>query len=304
MTRIRVGTCSWTDPQLIKAGTFYPPEANDAESRLRFYSQNFSVVEVDSSYYALPAQATARLWAERTPQDFIFHVKAFSLFTNHPTKPPSLPLDIAKALGNLPAGKANLYYRDVPAELRAELWRRFRSALSPLEQAIKLGRVLLQFPPWFYPSKENHEHILECADKLKGVRCSVEFRAGSWLSEKHREGTLSFLRDNDLAFVCVDEPQGFKSSVPPVMAVTSDLALVRFHGRNAETWEKRGLTPAQRFDWYYSKAELAEWVPKLERMASEAREVHALVNTNNSDQAVVNARLLLGLLGDLRAFSI
>lgn len=125
MGRILVGTCSWTDPQLIKAGTFYPLQSNDAESRLRYYSQNFPIVEVDSSYYALPSPVTAKLWAERTPDDFVFDIKAFSLFTNHPTKPAALPRDIAKELGPLPATKNNFYYRDVPEEIRGELWRRF-----------------------------------------------------------------------------------------------------------------------------------------------------------------------------------
>lgn len=299
MGKILIGTCSWTDPSLIKAGTFYPPEANDAESRLRYYAENFPIVEVDSSYYALPQRRTAELWAERTPQHFKFDVKAFSLFTNHPTRPASLPRDIAKAMGPLPEGKNNLYYRDVPQEVRNELWIRFKEALTPLHDARKLGLVLLQFPHWFYPSRESLDHILACAEKLKPMRCSVEFRSASWLNEKHRDSTLAFLRDNDLPFVCVDEPQGFKSSVPPLAAVTADIALVRFHGRNVETWEKKGLTTAERFNWYYSQAEMSDWVPKLRQMASQASEVHALMNTNYGDQGIVNARLLARLLGQL-----
>ncbi|MDO8671259.1 MAG: DUF72 domain-containing protein, partial [Dehalococcoidia bacterium] len=252
MAGIRVGLCSWTDPQLLQAGTFYPAAATDAESRLRFYSKQFPVVEVDSSYYALPSAATASLWAERTPEDFVFHLKAFSLFTNHPTKLSALPRDIRGLLGPLPDGKTNLYYRDVPEELRAELWRRYVNALAPLRQANKMGRVLLQFPPWFYPSRESEDHILTCVDRLKPLSCSVEFRQRSWLSEKHSVDTIAFLREHNLTFVCVDEPQGFRSSVPPVVAATSDLAIVRFHGRNADTWEKKGLTTAERFNWNYS----------------------------------------------------
>lgn len=299
MGRVLIGTCSWTDPQLIKAGTFYPRHATDAESRLRFYSGQFPIVEVDSSYYALPQRRTAELWAERTPQDFKFDVKAFSLFTNHPTKATALPRDIAKALGPLPECKANFYYREVPEELRGELWDRFKAALLPLKEAGKMGLVLLQFPHWFYPSRDSQEHILTCAEKLRPLPCSVEFRSASWLSEKHRSSTLSFLRDNRLPFVCVDEPQGFKSSVPPVVAVTGDVALVRFHGRNADTWEKKGVTPSERFNWYYSEAEMREWVPRIQEMASQAREVHALMNTNHGDQGIVNARLLSRLLPGL-----
>ena len=300
MGRVLIGTASWTDPSLIKAGTFYPPEANDAESRLRHYAQHFPLVEVDSSYYALPSERTAALWAKRTPESFTFDVKAFSLFTNHPTKPAALPRDVARAIGPIPQDKKNLYYRDVPEELRDELFRRFKGALDPLRESGKMGLVLLQFPPWFSPSNDNREHIVRTAANLDPYRCSVEFRSSSWLSEKNQEGTLSFLRENNLPFVCVDEPQGFKSSVPPVAAATSDVALIRFHGRNAETWEKKGLTPSERFNWYYSEGAMGEWVPKVADLAQGAREVHALMNTNYGDQGIVNARLLQRLLGQLQ----
>jgi len=289
MGDILVGICSWTDPTLIKSGRFYPSWAKSAEDRLKFYASNFKIVEVDSSYYAMPAEVTSRLWVERTSQDFVFDVKAFRLFTQHPTQAKVLPKDIRDAL---PAGtkeKDNLYQRDVPPELADELWHRFEQALLPLDSAMKLGGVLFQFPPWFYVGNEQRDYILSCKERLPQYRIAVEFRNNSWLNEKNRERTIGFLRDNKLAFVCVDEPQGFKSSVPPVVESTSDIAVVRFHGRNTATWEKKGLAVQERFNYLYSDEELREWVPKVRELAGKTTQLHALFNNNYEDKAVRNA---------------
>lgn len=294
--RIRIGTCSWTDPSLIRAGTFYPAGAQTAEARLAHYASQFDLVEVDSSYYAMPSRRNATLWAERTPADFIFDVKAFRLFTNHPTQPQALPADIR---GALPAGvsqKNNLYYRDVPPELLQHLWTRFDDALLPLDSAGKLGVVLLQFPPWFQPGLAQMDHLLACKERLAAHRVAVEFRNSHWLSERNRDATFSFLRQHDLAFACVDEPQGFSSSVPPLAEATAGTALVRFHGRKASAWEGKNASPSDRFDYYYDEEELAPWVDRIKRCAAEAHEVHVLFNTNNGDQGVVNARLMAQLL--------
>ena len=80
-----VGTGSWTDPTLIKSKRFYPPGCSSAEARLRFYASQFPIVEVDSSYYAMPNGSNSVLWVERTPASFTFNIKAFRLFTGHQT---------------------------------------------------------------------------------------------------------------------------------------------------------------------------------------------------------------------------
>ena len=144
--------------------------------------------------------------------------------------------------------------------------------------------------------------IEEAVDRLGGWQASVEFRNGSWLNEKNAERTLRFLADRGIAFVMVDEPQGFKSSVPPVTAVTSsELAVVRFHGRNAATWEAKGITPAERFRYLYSRDELSEWVPRIRQAASEARETHVLMNNCYANYGTTNAREIAHLLEDLEA---
>ncbi|MCL0050440.1 DUF72 domain-containing protein [Dehalococcoidia bacterium] len=295
MGNILIGTCSWTDPTLLKSG-FYPRDCRTAEGRLRYYSQNFNLVEVDSTYYSLLAERTAELWCRRTPEDFTFDVKAFSLFTQHPTQVQSFPRDIRNALSKDTAQRPRIYYHELPLEIRNELWERFARALLPLDSAGKLGVVLFQFPPWFYPREDNRRYIARCQESLPQYRIAVEFRNGAWLSEKERDRTLSQLRDNDLAYVSVDEPQGFRSSVPLLAEATSDVAVVRFHGRNKENWEKKGIAVVERFKYLYSREELGEWLPRLQSLASRRRELHVLFNNCYGDYGVRNAMDITDLM--------
>lgn len=297
MAKIRVGTASWTDPTLINSGRFYPDSARSAEARLQYYASQFNIVEVDSSYYALPNERNSYLWAERTPDDFVFNFKVFRIFTQHPTPLNSLPKNIRAQLSPELQNKANLYYRDLPPEVMDDLWKRFESALLPLDSAGKLGVVLFQFPSWFYPGNEQREYILSSKKKLPQYRLAVEFRHNSWLNGKNIDRTLTFLRESDLPFACVDEPQGFKSSVPPLAEVTSDIGLVRFHGRNSETWEKKGISPAERFNYLYTEEELRPWVGKIAHMSQQSNEMYILFNNCYEDKAVVNARQMSLMLG-------
>lgn len=297
MGRIRIGTCSWTDPTLIDSGRFYPDSARSAEARLKHYAGQFDLVEVDSSYYALPNERNGYLWAERTPDNFLFDFKVFRLFTQHPAPLSSLPKNAREELAPELQQKGNLYYRDLPAELANQLWARFEAALLPLDTVGKLGIVLFQFPPWFYPGSQQLDYILSCKQRLGQYRIAVEFRNNVWLSEKNRGATLGFLRHNDLPFVCVDEPQGFRSSVPPLAEATSDIGLVRFHGRNRQTWEQKGISTAERFNYLYSEEELKLWADRIGELARQTKEMHILFNNCYQDKAVVNARQM-GLILD------
>ena len=298
MTPLFFGTCSWTDKSLINSGLFYPPSVKTPEERLRFYASQFPVVEVDSSYYGMPSERNSALWVERTPEPFQFHFKAFRLFTHHPTPLRALPTDMREALPGKVQDKGNLYLRDIPSEAVQELWRRFEDALLPLESAGKLGLVLFQFPSWFLPSYESSDHILTCQERLPQYRLAVEFRNASWLNDRNRERTFRFLRDHGLTYVCVDEPQGFASSVPPEAVATSDIAYVRFHGRNSQRWEARGASASERFNYYYTYRELEEWVSRVRYLQEEAGEVYLMFNTNYQDQGVVNAQKMAALLGE------
>jgi uncharacterized protein YecE (DUF72 family) len=297
VNNILVGTASWTDKTLIESGRFYPPEAKDAETRLRYYASQFPLVEIDSTYYALPAERSSQAWAERTPAHFIFDVKAFRLFTGHQALPTALPADLRKALGSI--AKKNLYYRDLSAEIRGELWQRFRSGLEPLRRSGKVGAVLLQFAPWFVFGRESLDHILHCMEMLPGFRLATEFRNKSWFSEKTRSRTIEFEREHGLTHVVVDEPQGFTSSIPQIWEVTSsDLAIVRFHGHNREMWTKKGLaSSAERFNYLYSEAELEQLAKSVSELGREARDTHALFNNCHGDKAQRNALQMRRLLG-------
>jgi len=167
----------------------------------------------------------------------------------------------------------------------------------PLHSAGKLGAVLFQFPQWFVIGRKNKEYVLECRDRLKDFRIAVEFRHKSWLEERNRDETLGFLEENGLPFVCVDMPQGFDSSLPPIAAATSkDLAMVRFHGRDPKAWTTKSETAAERFRYEYKEPELREWVPMINDLSKHARETHVLMNNCYRDYAVNNARQLRSLL--------
>ena len=295
--QIQVGTCSWTDPTLIDSKSFYPSTDMTAEERLAFYSEEFPIVEVDSTYYAPPSERVAGLWVERTPDQFTFDIKAFRLLTQHPTPPKSLWKTFRAKLPEGMADKPNVYMRDLPRELQAEATQAFRNALMPLHSAGKLGVVLFQFPPYVYPTRGAFGYMKWVTEQLSDFQLAIEFRNGRWLDEEHVSDTLDFLERHSLAYVCVDEPQGFKSSVPPVVAVTAPVAEVRFHGRNVENWEKKGISAAERFRYDYPKDELAEWVPRIETLAEDADTVHALMNNCYSDYGIRSARGLGELLG-------
>jgi uncharacterized protein YecE (DUF72 family) len=223
--------------------------------------------------------------------------KAFATLTTHHTDPKRLPKDIREAMPKEAREKKRVYPKDFPAETRDELFARFWVALEPLRRSGKLGAVLLQYPDWFVISRENKAEIVRARELLPDDRLAVEFRNATWMSERNREETLELLRKNGLTYVSVDEPQGFPSSIPPVAAATSaDLAIVRFHGRNADNWKKPGLTAAERFDYSYSRKELEEWLPRINELAEQAKEVHLLMNNCYGDKAVNNARDLAELL--------
>ncbi|HKF76733.1 MAG TPA: DUF72 domain-containing protein [Candidatus Dormibacteraeota bacterium] len=294
---VRVGTASWTDPTMTAPGVFYPPEAQSAEDRLRYYASRFPVVEVDATYYGLPQEQVSKRWAERTPDGFVFHVKAHALMTGQPTETRRLPKALREELPADLRDKPRVYADRLPSDLVDEVWAAFRRGIEPLRASGRLGAVLLQFPRWVFPSHETREHIRAARSRLGGLPVSVEFRHGSWFNEKNAERTLRFLTDEAIPYVMVDEPQGFKSSVPPVVAVTSPkLAIVRFHGRNAQTWEQRNLTPAERFRYLYDEDELADWVPRVMAVARGTERTDLVFNNCSANYGTTNASEIASLL--------
>ena len=296
---VLVGTASWTEPTLIKSGRFYPPEAKSAEDRLRFYAGQFPVVEVDSSFYAMPSFNNAVQWTDRTPEGFVFDVKLFRAFTLHQTPLKSLPKDMREEVEPLANKSGNLYYHELPDGLRDGLWNMFLEAIGPLKSAGKLGYLLLQLPPWGVKNRDNVRHVEQCLEKLDGYQVAIEFRNATWLSGRSRASTLAMLREMNVPMVIVDEPQGFGSSIPLVWECTStEMAVVRFHGHNDEMWTKKGLpTSALRFNYLYSEQELQDLAQPVQALAAETKRVHAMFNNCYEDYAQVNARQFRELLG-------
>jgi len=297
---IRVGTAGWGDPSLIRSGRFYPKGCTSPEARLRYYASQFPLVEVDSSYYALPSARNAELWAQRTPPGFTFNVKAFRLFTGHQTPPRALPPDITEAMAAHFDSKRNLYYKDTPDEIRSELWRRFEAGVRPLQAAGKLNALHFQFAPWVTPAPDWQRHIEECVGRMAGYLLAVEFRNRAWFDGRRDATTLQLERDLGVAHVVVDEPQASKRSIPQVWAVAApELVVVRLHGRNEATWEIKGQPDASaRFNYDYSDAELSMLAAPIKRLAEQAQEVHVVFNNNFGDQGQRNARSLMALLDD------
>jgi uncharacterized protein YecE (DUF72 family) len=289
MGDIKVGTASWTDKTLLASG-WYPQTADTPEKRLAHYARQFPLVEVDATYYSPPAEQTARLWVDRTPPAFTFNIKAFSLLTGHPTKVSAIYKDLRPE-----TDKKNVYPGDLSPQAMEDVWTRFLSALDPLAEAGKLGVLLFQFPPWFTIRRSNKQYLLEVAKRCSPLRVAMEFRHASWFEGDNRAETLEFLRKNDLPFVCVDMPQGYRSSIPPVLEPTADLAVMRFHG-HSEKWTSKDIY--EKFGYLYADRELKDWAPKLRSLADDTGETHVLMNNCYSDYAQRNATRLLDFLND------
>ena len=302
LTPIRIGTCSWADEALSKY--FYPPGL-PAKERLAYYSDHFDTVEVDSTYYRLPAESMVQGWADRTPDGFTMHVKAFGLMTRHPVKVEVLPEDLRDAMPVDERGRVDR----PPRELRGEVFRRFLESLEPLRTQDKLGGILFQLPSYIVYKEHSLDYLTWAREQLGGDEMLVEFRHRSWLDDENRANTLAFLESIDAAYVTVDAPKSdtAKNLIPTVAAVTSRTAYFRFHGRNLATWNKRGGSAAERFDYLYSDDELEEIAPTLQKLAGQSEQAYAFFNNNASSedpenplgrvsQAAANARQLRRLL--------
>ncbi len=292
---VRTGTCSWTDPTLVKETDWYPRRSMSAADRLAHYASSFSVVEADSTYYWPPSPELARSWVERTPPGFRMNVKGYSLLTHHPTRRDSLWEDLRASVLPEHEGKRNIYAHHLEPEALEEAWDRFVHAVAPLREGGRLGAVLLQYPEWFTPKRANRSELERVRERMGDLPVCVEFRSPLWLAEEERQRTLALLRDQALSFVAVDAPAA--SGLSPVVAATSSLSVVRFHGRADETWKKKGITAAERFRYLYDDRELLQWVPRVEELAGDSDEVHLLMNNCYRDYGVRNAADLAGLLG-------
>lgn len=276
MARIRVGTASWTDHD-----PFYPPEYSRAAMRSRrieYYARYFDVVEVDATFYHLLPARNFAMWAERTPADFLFDVKAYSELTWHHRD----------QQGNAQAPHADTFHL-------------FSEMIQPMREAGKLGAILFQFPPWFTFDEERLEYFDTMREALPDDTIAVEFRHRSWLEGARLERTRAALKERRLAYCAVDEPQVGAGSAPSVMMITDPhFTMTRFHGRNRKMWYGKGLSSSRdRFDYLYTREELAPWVERIRQAAAQltGSEAHVIANNNASNYGIVNALDLQDMFG-------
>ncbi len=286
---IHVGTCSWTEKSLVKSGEWYPKFARTAETKLKYYSEHFDTVEVDSTFYAIPTKSNAYLWADRTPEGFIFHIKVYGVMTGHAVDPRTLPPDI---LAELPQEERSQKAVFVKAPHLVELITdRFIEALYPLLSRGKLGVMVYQFPPWFTYKPEHLDFILARKELLGGrYRMAVEFRPGSWYAPATGDKVFHFLQKNGIIHVVADEPQyGSLATVPFVPQTTTDIAYYRLHGRNKENWLKKGIETSLRYAYEYSEEELKGFVPHIEISSKAAKTTYVIFNNCHGASAMRNA---------------
>jgi uncharacterized protein YecE (DUF72 family) len=280
---VRIGTCSFADDALNRY--WYPPGLPAVE-RLPYYAERFSTVEIDSTFYAIPARSTVQGWADRTPDGFVSHIKAFGVMTRHPVPVERLPAELRE---NLPVDARGRVDRP-SREQRAAVFEVFLAALEPLRSAGKLGGILFQFPPYVAPGPPAFEYLEWAQEQLGNDEILVEFRHRDWYAEDLREELLGWLEARRMSYVTVDAPRLDARNVPEtVVAVTGPIAYVRFHGRNASTWNRRGGGAAERFDYTYGSDELVEWVEPLRELAAEAGAAYAFFNNNNQTDGVAQA---------------
>ena len=295
-----MGICSWADAALIEDGSFYPKKSMTAQARLAWYARYFDTVEINSSFYAIPAARNAVLWAARTPPGFLFSVTAYAPMTGHHPRRETLPAEAQRLLPQHPplTRRGEVDSTALPAEALDQIFRLFRAAIAPLHEAGKLGYVLFQLAPWVHFDHARLAELAALPARLPGVTIALEFRHRSWLPD-HADETLRTLRKAGLAHVIVDAP-GTPNAVPYVPEVTAPTAIFRLHGRNAQGWmsQLRGEEPAvrEKYDYLYAEDELQALVPDVESAAAESERVFVAFNNNNRAFPVQNALMMKRLL--------
>lgn len=272
-----------------------------ADARLRFYASVFDTVEINASYYAIPAARSAVRWTERTPHGFVFNIKAYAPMTIHNPRPETLPAEVRTLLPARPrlTPRGEVHHTAFTPDALDACFHLYRAAVAPLADALKLGYVLFQFPPWFRWSPTRAEYVESLPARLPGVTIAVEFRDRSWFPDRAAE-TVALLRAAGLVHVVVDAPAA-TNAVPRVPVTTASVAVVRLHGRNADCWlrQLRGEEPTvrEKYDYLYREDELREVLPEIELLQEAAERVFVSFNNNNRAYPVRNALMLRRLLG-------
>ena len=288
--RIVVGTSSWADPGFVEE--WYPPDL-PARDRLPYYAERFEGVEVNSTFYAVPAQSTVARWARQTPDGFTFDVKLHRLLSRHSAGCSSLPKDMREAVRTTPRGRVKL-----TSALERSLAEAVLDSVAPLVEAEKLASFLLQLSPAFGPRDHGLDELAPLVELVAPHPLAIELRHAGWTREHRIQGTLEWFEAHGAVWVATDMPHGDHMTImPPVDAVTVPrLAYFRAHGRNYEGYV-RGRTVAERFGYDYADSELREIGARAGELAAEAAEVRLMFNNNRGADAPRAAARMRELLG-------
>jgi uncharacterized protein YecE (DUF72 family) len=290
MGEILVGTSSWSDPGFVEE---WYPDGMAARDRLPWYAERFGIVEVNSTFYAIPDRTTVHRWAQATPDGFVFDVKVHRALSRHAADLKSLPPDLRTDVETSGRGRVRL-----TPDLERALAARLLEELRPLEEVGKLGAFLVQLTPAFSPDKHRLDELDGLVEALKPHKLAVELRHRGWVRDKRVEETLRWYEDRGVAWVGVDAPPDDHVPIMPALdSVTrDDLAYLRAHGRNTEGY-MTGKSVAERFAWRYTDEELEEIGDRARQLAEQAAEVHVLFNNNRGDDAPTAARRFRALQG-------
>lgn len=265
---ITIGLTGWGDhPDVYSSVTA-------AKDKLFDYSGHFPIVEVDTSFYAIPAPEHIEKWCQDTPDAFQFIVKAYQGMTGH-------------------------LREELPFATKNDMFEAFRQSVAVFQKHGKLAMILVQFPPWFDCQSKNVQYIRYVLQQLQGFPIAVEFRNQTWYSTQMKDKTLQFLKDNGIIHTVCDEPQAGSGSVPFVPIATNDVALVRIHGRNVHGWRNIGHAEnwrKVRFLYDYNEQELQQLSEQIRFLQQQAKRVFVLFNNNSGGHAAKNAKRLQQIL--------
>lgn len=268
---IYIGLTGWGDHDLLYTDDLRP------KNKLAEYSSHFPVVELDASFYAIQPVRNALKWVKDTPDNFRFVIKAYQGMTGHQRK-------------------------EIPFENKEIMFHAFIDSLTPFREANKLAMVLFQFPPWFDCNRENVNYVRYCKKMMGEIPVALEFRNQSWFYDKYRESTLTFMKQNGWIHSIADEPQAGEGSIPIVpVATTSDVTLIRMHGRNFHGWTKPKNADTNwrdvRYLYKYNEIELLDWKDRVLEISKETKDIIVLFNNNSGGDAASNAKEFQHMLG-------
>jgi probable DNA metabolism protein len=311
---VRIGTASWCDPTIVQPGVFYPDDVCTPDARLQYYAERYPLVAVESTFHTPPSRTMAAAWAARSPEGFVFDLRAFALMTGYAADTRVLP-DWLRDVVPEPAHTAGrVHAHELPESVLSDVWQRFVHGVQPLRDAGKLGPILLQYPRTFVPSRESVDELAAVRTRLGDLPAAVEFRNPAWVTGRAAARTFALLEELRLTYTVVDTPQGTPSSLTPTVRITTpELVVVRLHGRRKSTWEAGHAIASERRRYLYDRDELAEWAQRVMDTAGQIRGiplgfsakaephqgVHVIQNNCHANYAATNADELVELLIEL-----